>query len=89
VDPFTGATVDANSNYGESKAARLASSTAIVMSRSPLHQLPSAEYHDTSTLYGYLSTRKKVIPEWTIAAQPTSDTLSTDCQVEVNLALPT
>src|SRR5882757_2676236 len=89
VDPFTGATVDANSNYGESKAARLALIYRPIdnVAITPSINYQAQEYHDTSTLYGYLSNAQESdFRNGRLLRQPTSDTLYLPTvKVEVNL----
>src|SRR3984957_8838034 len=78
VDPFTGATVDANANRSESKAARLAfvyrPIDAVTITPSINYQ--SQQTHDTGTFYEALSNPQAgVFDNGRLLRQPTTDSL--------------
>jgi iron complex outermembrane recepter protein len=89
VDPFTGDTVDANSNYSESKAARLAivyrPTDGVTITPSISYQ--SQESHDTSTFYEYLSNPQQGdFENGRLLRQPSTDSLYLpSVKVETNL----
>jgi iron complex outermembrane recepter protein len=78
VDPFTGATVDANANRSESKAARLAfvyrpNDTITI---TPSVNFQSQQTHDTGTFYEALSNpQDAVFDNGRLLRQPTTDSL--------------
>jgi outer membrane receptor protein involved in Fe transport len=89
VDPFTGATVDANANRSESKAGRIAlayrPSDALTITPSVNYQ--SQQTHDSSTFYEALSnTHDGVYRSGRLLQQPTTDSLYLpSVKIEANL----
>jgi iron complex outermembrane receptor protein len=78
VDPFTGATVDSNANYSESKAARLAVVYRPIdgVTITPSISYQSQESHDTSTFYESLSNpQASNFESGRLLRQPSSDSL--------------
>jgi iron complex outermembrane recepter protein len=89
VDPFSGATVDSNANYSESKAARLAFVYRPIESVTitPSISYQSQESHDTSTFYEYLSnSQESNFENGRLLRQPSSDSLYLpSVKIEANL----
>jgi iron complex outermembrane recepter protein len=78
VDPFTGATVDANANRSESKAARLALVYRPIeaLTITPSINYQSQQIHDTGTFYEALANpREGAFDNGRLLRQPTMDSL--------------
>ena len=78
VDPFTGADVDPNSNYSESKAARLAFryQPTDSLTITPSINYQSQQIHDSGTFYEALSSPQNgVFDSGRLLRQPSSDSL--------------
>jgi iron complex outermembrane receptor protein len=89
VDPFTGATVDANANRSESKAARVAIAYRPMdtLTITPSVNYQSQQTHDSSTFYEALSnTQEGVYKSGRLLQQPTTDSLYLpSVKIEANL----
>jgi iron complex outermembrane recepter protein len=89
VDPFTGATVDANANRSESKAGRIAIAYRPMdaLTITPSINYQSQQTHDSGTFYEALSnTQKGVYRSGRLLQQPTTDSLYLpSVKIEANL----